>query len=171
MSENITIRTDLRPGDLGRMITLHGVVYQNEVDEYGLPFEAFVGKTIAEFVLENDTRGRVWLAERGETLVGCAAMVERRRDDVIDGQLRWVLTSPAERGTGLGKKLVHSAVDYARDQNWRRVFLDTTVGLEASMSIYQKLGFQEVSRETHRLWFDRNLVITMSLDLRPGETQ
>ena len=70
------IRSKLRCGDLGQIIKLHGEVYE-PLGGYGLRFEAFVGRTIAEFILDNDARGQIWLAERDDRLVGCTAVVLR----------------------------------------------------------------------------------------------
>ena len=69
------IRTDLRPGDLGRIVALHGTAYE-ALDGFGLRFEAYVTSTVAEYVLDNDARGRIWLADRDERLAGCAAIAE-----------------------------------------------------------------------------------------------
>ena len=158
------IRTTLRPGDLGRLIQLHGEGYEGEANHFGLSFEAHVARTVAEFVLDNDGNGRVWLAERGTALVGCAAMVDRGDK----GQLRWVIITPAERGTGLGKRLIHGAMDYAAQQTaWREVFLETTDGLTASMEIYKKLGFELVGEKTEMLWDEeKQTVIMMTKKLR-----
>ena len=46
---DIKIRHELRCGDLGRIIALHGVVYE-PLGGFGLSFEAYVAKTIAEYV-------------------------------------------------------------------------------------------------------------------------
>ena len=161
---DITIRSDLRPGDLGRIISLHGTAYIDE-KHFGLTFEAFVAKTIAEFIIDNEARGKVFLAERGNDLVGCAAIVERPSPDGMHGQLRWILADPSVRGSGLGKRLVDMAMDHARESGWLEVFLETTDGLEASMGIYKKLGFEVETRETHHLWLEANDVITMRLKL------
>ena len=165
MTEPIIIRTELRPGDLGRIVTLHGTAYIDERGHFGLPFEAHVARTIAEFILDNEGRGKVFLAERGADLVGCCAMVERRSDDGVAGQLRWVLLDASARGTGLGKKLVDMAIDHARDSGWSSVFLETTDGLDASMAIYRKLGFEIESRERQKLWTGEDDVIVMRLGL------
>ena len=76
MSDDLTIRHDLRCGDLGRLIALHGEAYES-LGAYGLRFEAFVAQTIADFMLRDDAKGRIWLAERGGQLVGCTAIVLR----------------------------------------------------------------------------------------------
>ncbi len=163
MTENITIRTDLRPGDLGRIITLHGEGYEQEAGAFGLTFEAHVARTAAEYILDNGGRGRVWLAERGGELVGCAAIVDRGEK----GQLRWIIVSPDARGLRLGDKLISAAMAHAENQNWEEVFLETTPGLDASMRIYQKLGFEVINEEHLPLWTEEPLpVLTMAKKLR-----
>jgi GNAT superfamily N-acetyltransferase len=133
---------------------------------YGLPFEAYVAKTLAEFILDNDGRGRIFIAERGGEMVGSSAMVERRIGGAVHGQLRWILAAPAVRGIGLGKRLVDVAMDYAREQGFSEAFLETTDGLDASMVIYRKLGFVETERRVARVWRDGDVAITMRLKLR-----
>lgn len=168
MHNEINIRHDLRPGDLGRLIALHGTAYEGEDNHFGLVFEAYVARTIAEYILDNKGQGRIWFAERADKLLATAAMVRRETAGAPNdahGQLRWILADPSARGLGLGKTLVNTAMDYARTEGFSEVFLETTEGLEASMSIYRALGFQEVSRETQNLWLGENTVITMTKKL------
>lgn len=164
MTDAPKIRTTLRPGDLGRLIQLHGEGYERETSHFGLTFEAHVARTVAEFILDNGANGRVWLAENGADLVGSAAMVDRGDR----GQLRWVIVAPQARGTGLGKKLIHAAMNYAADQPaWREVFLETTDGLAVSMEIYHKLGFEITAEKLEDLWEEKKQkVIVMAKKLR-----
>jgi GNAT superfamily N-acetyltransferase len=162
MTPPLTIRTDLRAGDLGRVIELHGKVY-DLLDGYGLSFEAFVGRTIAEFVLDNRARGQIWLAERGERLVGCSAIALREENR---GQLRWVVVDPSERGQGIGKNLVHSALEYCRENACESVFLETTNGLPESQTLYEKLGFVVTSDSVEDLWDGPRPLIMMELSLK-----
>ncbi len=161
MSDELSIRTALRCGDLGRIVTLHSEVYE-PLGGYGLRFEAFVGRTIAEFVLDNDARGQVWLAERGDRLVACTAIA--LRDNHI-GQLRWVVVDPAERGKGLGKKLVDRAFEYCRKNGCRAVILETTDGLPESQAMYEKLGFRITSNTVEELWDGPRPLIIMEMSL------
>ncbi|MEL7487520.1 MAG: hypothetical protein AAGJ87_09940, partial [Pseudomonadota bacterium] len=48
---------------------------------------------------------------------------------------------------------------------WKTVFLETTDGLDASMSLYKKLGFTETRRAREALWTGEDVVITMTLPL------
>ncbi len=161
MSDELSIRHELRCGDLGRIVSLHGEAYE-PFGGYGLRFEAYVAQTIADFVLRDGANGRIWLAERAGALVGCAAIALHESDA---GQLRWVVVDPAERGEGLGKNLVALALAYCRDQGCRSVHLETTDGLPASEKIYKKLGFHITSSTVEELWDGNRPLILMRLDL------
>ena len=162
MSDEISIRTELRSGDLGRIVSLHGEAYE-PLGGYGLRFEAFVGRTIAEYVLDNNARGQIWLAERENCLVGCAAIVLRSGNHA---QLRWVVVDPSERGRGLGIQLMNSALAYCRDQGCAVVVLETTDGLPESQAMYERLGFHVTSETIEELWDGARPLILMELVLK-----
>ena len=157
------IRTDLRSGDLGRIVALHGTAYE-ALDGFGLRFEAYVAGTIAEYVLDNDSRGRIWLADRNGELAGCAAIAERPGNVA---QLRWVLVDTASRGTGLGKALVAHAMAWCVVRNFECIRLETTDGLPVSMGLYRKLGFRVVSSDVAELWDGPRTLIRMEKPLYP----
>ena len=125
---------------------------------FGLKFEAYVAKTIAEYVLDNSARGRVWLAERDSRLVGCTAVAIRSGRV---GQLRWVLVDHSVRGTGLGRRLVETAISFSIESGCRNLYLETTDGLPESQALYEKLGFETVSSERQVLWEDERPLIRM----------
>lgn len=68
------IRTDLKPGDIGYLIYLHGVVYANE---YGWDntFEAYVAAPLSEFAKSHTDRERIWIVEREGIVAGSIAIV------------------------------------------------------------------------------------------------
>ena len=167
MTDDIRIRHDLQGGDLGELIALHGRVYE-PLEGFGLRFEAFVARTIAEYVLDNDCRGRVWLAHRGRELVGCTAIALRNPNKA---QLRWVLVDPAARGIGLGRALVEKAIDFSRENGCSEVFLETTDGLEESSALYRALGFAVISETRAELWDGVRPLIVMRLDLMGSEPE
>lgn len=79
----VEIRHDLRPGDLGAVVHLHGTLYASE---YGFDptFEAYVAGPMAEFVRQGGSRDRLWIAERGTDIVGCIAIVSAGSEGVRD---------------------------------------------------------------------------------------
>lgn len=161
LSDDFSVRNELRAGDLGRIIALHGECY-DIVPGFGLAFEAFVARTVAEYILDTGAKGRIWMAEHGGRLVGCTAIVLR---DENRGQLRWVLVDQSARGLGLGKRLVNDALQYCRDNSRKEVFLETTDGLPESLALYDALGFEVVSDESKMLWDGVRPLIHMKLEL------
>jgi hypothetical protein len=51
--EDIVIRTELRPGDIGYVTYLHGDLYKKEYG-YGIAFEAYVAQGFYEFYSQYD---------------------------------------------------------------------------------------------------------------------
>lgn len=155
------MRHDLRPGDLGRIIELHGECY-DALPGYGIRFEAFVARTVAEYILDVGANGRIWLAELDGRLVACTAIVLR---EDARAQLRWVLVAPSARGAGLGRKLVLGALEWCRESGCRDVFLETTDGLPESQALYETLGFRTVKDGVEELWDGVRPLIVMELVL------
>jgi ribosomal protein S18 acetylase RimI-like enzyme len=149
VGDAIVLRTDLRPGDLGRVLHLHGVVYAQEMG-LDLTFEGYVAGTLAHFARATDpTRERLWLAEAGGRLVGSVAIITNAEEV---GQLRWLLVDPEFRGRGLGARLVREAVAFAREAGYRSVFLETLKELPVAAALYRTAGFELVEEEARRLW-------------------
>jgi len=161
LADTISVRDELRAGDLGSIVALHGTCYE-ALPGFGLAFEAYVARTVAEYILDAGAKGRIWIAERDGRLVGCTAIVLR---DENRGQLRWVLVDQSARGLGLGKRLVNNALQFCRDNGCKEVFLETTDGLPESQALYDALGFEIVSHESEILWDGVRPLIHMKLEL------
>ncbi|MDH3821276.1 MAG: GNAT family N-acetyltransferase [Gammaproteobacteria bacterium] len=161
LADTISVRDELRAGDLGSIVALHGKCYE-ALPGFGLAFEAYVARTVAEYILDAGAKGRIWIAERDGRLVGCTAIVLRDEDR---GQLRWVLVDQSARGLGLGKRLVNNALQFCRDNGCKEVFLETTDGLPESQALYDALGFEIVSHESEILWDGVRPLIHMKLEL------
>src|SRR5215467_9596671 len=100
--EDITIRIELKPGDIGYVIYMHGDLYRKECD-YGIEFETYVAKGLAEFYEQYDPqKDRVWICELENKIIGFLALVHRGEA----AQLRYFILNPGYRGIGLGNKLM-----------------------------------------------------------------
>ena len=145
----VLVRTDIRPGDIGRVVEMHGELYARE---YGLDhtFEGYVAAGMGEFAKAFDARrDRLWLAEEGGPLVGSVAIAGH---DDVHAQLRWFLVRPEARGTGLGGRLLNEAVVFCRERGLRSVFLWTISELKAAAHLYHRAGFKLTERKTHDIW-------------------
>lgn len=149
MTRAITLRTQLRAGDIGHIIERHGLLYARERG-WDHTFEAYVAGPLAEFALSHDPeRERIWLAEDPERIVGSIAIVDAGEDDA---QLRWFLVEPDCRGSGVGTRLLAEALTFCRDTGRRRVFLWTVHGLDDAARLYARSGFRVAETTPAHRW-------------------
>jgi ribosomal protein S18 acetylase RimI-like enzyme len=145
---SVFFRTDLRPGDIGAVIELHGRIYSREYG-FDYTFEAYVAGPLAEFARSPHDGERIWLAERQGKIVGCIAIVASAPEVA---QLRWFLVDPSARGLGIGKTLIHEAVAFCRACGYKSVILRTVSVLTAAANLYRSMGFQLVERKPVKQW-------------------
>jgi GNAT superfamily N-acetyltransferase len=147
--KQIQIRTDIRPGDIGYLVYLHGLLYAHEY-QLDHTFEGYVAAGLGEFAKAYDERkDRLWLAEADDRIVGSIAIVGQPDNS---SQLRWFLVHPDARGTGLGRRLVEEALDFCRERRFELVFLWTLSGLPAAAHLYKAAGFERTQQQTHEIW-------------------
>lgn len=151
----VTIRSGPRPGDLGRVLAMHGEIYARE---YGFDerFEAHVAHGLAGFAMalgqaRDDPRapepGRLWVAERSGVTLGTVALTDEGGGV---GQLRWFLVAPEARGEGLGRNLLQTLLEHARARGFTHVKLWTVHVLETAARLYLDLGFRCTERHPTR---------------------
>jgi peptidyl-dipeptidase Dcp len=151
--KDITIRTDIRPGDLGQIIYLHGVLYKDEY-AFGVSFESIVAGGLHEFYSTYDPQHeRLWIIEHAANIVGC--MLLKNRDTTA--QLRYFLIKPEYRGFGLGNQLMQLFMDFARSHNYTHAYLWTTNELDKAHHLYGKFGFT-LTEEKRSTAFGKPLV-------------
>jgi len=151
----VSIRHELRPGDLGAVTAMQGSEYG---EQYGMDitFEADVARGMGAFgraVAEDPEAGRMWIAEDGAHMVGSIAVT---RETETLARLRWFLVRRSARGTGVGRRLLDEAMAYIRERAFERVELETFSELTTAARMYLDLGF-EVVDATPRLHWGREI--------------
>ena len=135
--DNIIIRTELKAGDIGYVIYLHGLLYKKEYG-YGIEFETYVAEGLVEFYRRYDSqKDRVWICEHENKIVGFLLLMHR--GDAA--QLRYFILQPGYRGIGLGNKLMNLYMDFLIEKKYKSSYLLTTDELLASAHLYKKFGF------------------------------
>ena len=136
--KDISIRTELCPGDLGYVTYMHGALYHREYN-YGLQFENYVSKGLCEFYEKyNPERSRIWACEHNEQMIGFLLLMDRGHA----AQLRYFLIKPEYRGIGLGSKLMNLYMDFLRECGYKESYLWTTNELSTAALLYKRHGFQ-----------------------------
>lgn len=150
---DIHLRNDLLPGDLGYIAYLHGLLYARERG-YGLNFEGYVFDGLGEFAHRYDpSKDRVWVCEHEGKIVGF--LMGFNRVDSI--QLRYFIILPAYRGIGLGKKLMNEFVSFMKEKGITKAYLWTTNEQEEAIALYTRHGFR-LTEEKPSNAFDKELV-------------
>ncbi len=148
LQPNIKIRHDLKPGDIGYIAYLHGVLY---AEEYGwdYTFEAYVAGPLAEFAKSYGERERIWIVERDGMVAGSLAIIEASKEEA---QLRWFLLHPDLRGQGIGRILIEEAIRFCKDSAYSLVYLWTVSALTQAAKLYLSAGFRPTEDNTRKLW-------------------
>ena len=156
------ILRDPKPGDMGWIISSHGIVYSRE---YGWndQLEAVTAEIVVAFMRKRDERReRCWIAERGGRNAGCVLLVAE--SDTV-ARLRLLLVEPEARGLGLGARLIDECVRFAREARYRKITLWTHGVLIGARRLYERAGFCLVASTTHDDFGPMLVSETWDLDL------
>ena len=135
-----------RPGDMGRVVQLHGELYAREFG-YDNRFEALVAGIVAEFVAHfNAKRERCWIADMDGEAVGSVFLV--RKSPTV-AKLRLLIIHPRARGLGLGRRLTQACIRFARRAGYKKIALWTQSHLAAARAIYRSEKFEKKTSEKH----------------------
>jgi len=146
------IRHHIKPGDIGYLIYLHGILYAKECG-YDQTFEAYVAGGLAEFVQTfSPDKDRIWLAETNGRIIGSIAIVGHSK---AGAQLRWFLVHTDCRGLGIGKKLLKNALQFCKERKYKTIFLWTVSELVEAGHLYIRFGFSKTEEKTHEIWGKR----------------
>lgn len=136
--KDISIRTELKPGDIGHVVKLHGLLYSRE-HNYGIHFESYVAGGLHEFYKNFDnTKDGVWVCEYRQEIIGFLLLAHRENNSA---QLRYFIMVPEFRGIGLGKRLMGLFMQFLKDKKYQSAYLRTTSELPAAASLYKRHGF------------------------------
>jgi len=136
--QDISIRTVLKPGDIGHVVLLHGLLYNREYG-YGLGFESYVAGSLSEFYKNYDKeKDCVWVCEYKQEMIGFLLLMHRENNSA---QLRYFIIVPAFRGIGLGNKLMQLFTNFLKQKKYTSCYLWTTSELYTAASLYKRFGF------------------------------
>lgn len=92
-------------------------------------------------VMEYVSRGRCYIAETPEGIVGVYVLLPTRPDTV---ELVNIAVDETQQGKGIGKRLVLHAIREARDLGYGTIEVGTGNSGVAQLALYQKCGFRIV---------------------------
>jgi ribosomal protein S18 acetylase RimI-like enzyme len=146
----VTVRGELRPGDLEAIVAHHRRIY---AEEYGVDsrFGDFVAASVARAAERGFPREReaIRIVELDGEHAGSIGLSDEGNGEAA---IRWVVLSPEVRGNGLGRRLLGEMLTFAEDQSYRIVWLETFSDLQAAAHLYREYGFVVTSADTAPRW-------------------
>jgi peptidyl-dipeptidase Dcp len=137
--DDVSIRTDLKPDDIDRIIELHSNLYKREY-QFGPAFEKYVAQGLYEFYSQYDPEAdRVWICEHEKQLIGFLLLMHRPERLA---QLRYFILVPEFRRRGLGKRLMDMFMTFLNEANYRGAYLWTTNAQIRAAVLYARYGFR-----------------------------
>ena len=147
-TQSIHIRNYIKPGDIDKIISLHGILY---AQEYGFDktFESYVAESLRKFAVSPTKKEKIWIVEHRNRIQGSLAIVQSNK---TTAQLRWFLIDPHLRRKGIGKKIINEAIQFTKENGYKLLFLWTVNLLEVANKIYTTTGFQLTEEKAHTIW-------------------
>jgi putative acetyltransferase len=139
---NILIRT-IEPRDNA---TIAGII-RNALTEFGgnKPGTVFTDPTTDHlYELFQVPRSVYYIAEEDDMVLGGAGIYPTQDLPDNTAELVKMYLSPEARGKGLGKLLIERSLDYARQQGYKQVYLESLPELKKAVGIYEKFGFRHL---------------------------
>lgn len=83
--------------------------------------------------------GRIFFANIEDQCVGCCSLL---RSGANEFEVAKMAVTPACQGNGVGRKLLHAAIEAARSAGARRLYLETNHILTPAIRLYESAGFK-----------------------------
>ena len=85
--------------------------------------------------------GRIFLANIEDHCVGCCCLL---RSGANEFEVAKMAVTSSCQGSGIGRKLLHAAIEAARAAGARRLYLETNHILTPAIRLYESVGFKPV---------------------------
>lgn len=109
-----------------------GTVYTDPTTDH--LFELFQTKKAAYFILQE-----------GEAILGGCGIYPTKGLPKGCTELVKLYLAKEARGKGLGKALMQASIDFAKNQKYTSVYLESLPELNSAVQLYKKLGFKTLS--------------------------
>jgi N-acetylglutamate synthase-like GNAT family acetyltransferase len=86
--------------------------------------------------------GEIFFITQNNTAIGTVALV-KRGDGVFE--LTKMAIEPSKQGKKLGQQLLQHCIDFAKENNFKQLYLYSNTKLENAIHIYKKHGFKQVA--------------------------
>jgi putative acetyltransferase len=144
MNSNINIRP-IEPKDNAALAK----VIRTALEEFGANKPGtvyFDDSTDALFEVFKTPGSFYFVATINDILVGGCGIFPTQNLPTGTCELVKLYLSASARGTGLGKQLMEKSMQWAKDNGYQQVYLESMPELSNAVSIYEKMGFTRIDQ-------------------------
>ena len=105
------------------------------------PYDEKVLRNPKKYII--DEGGFIFFAKINSEIVGTVALINQK----TFFELSKMAVTPAYQGKKIGWKLMEHCLQFARSQHWETITLYSNRSLTSAITLYKKIGFQEVALE------------------------
>lgn len=106
--------------------------------------------------------GEIFLVVGPEATLGCCALLPLENQS---WELAKMAVAKEHRGCGIGRRLLHHVVQYAREAGAHKLSLKTSSLLQPAIHLYKSVGFQIVAQQDSTLSRNARADVFMELIL------
>ena len=120
-------------------------IVKNTLVEFGAnrPGTVYYDETTnALFELFQTPRAVYYIAEVNGEIVGGAGIFPTEGLDDDTCELVKMYLKPGVRGQGLGKTMIGKCLEFAKENGYKKVYLETMPELRQALNVYAKFGFE-----------------------------
>lgn len=124
-------------------------IIRASLKSYGLdrPGTVFTDPTTDDLATLFKTPGSVYFVaeEDGDILGGCGIFPTKGLPPGCVELVKLYL-KPVSQGKGLGRKLMETSIEWAKENHSTHIYLETFAELASAVTLYQKLGFENLNQ-------------------------
>ncbi|MDA7694188.1 GNAT family N-acetyltransferase [Flavobacteriaceae bacterium] len=137
---------EIRPVELNDNEAL-AIAVRKVLIEMGVPKvgTAYEDKELdAMYESYSQSRFQYYVVENQGNIMGGAGIAPLKDGDPSVCELQKMYFLPEARGKGLGKKMIHLCLDFAKANDFQLCYIETMPNMLDAQALYQKVGFKYI---------------------------
>jgi len=128
--------------------------------EYGLPYDESGADHELNDIEAHYEKGYFGvILDESQHVIGTFALLH---ESPTQCEIQKMYLTPAMRGKGLGKWMLHFLLDKAKADGYQTIRLETANSLKVAQALYRKNGFEEIKDDSLNSGCDKRFILQLS---------
>ena len=136
------ITDKLKPGDLGGLIQLYGLIIHQQFGS-AKPFEYEFAKILTNFAIEKEPREKIWLLEQEGQIRGSILVVWSSEEKA---EIKYFFLHYDQQGREFEYQLLRGALEFAKSLGCKRIITAPKLLGIGEVNIFDEFGFKKLEK-------------------------